>query len=161
MNIEYRKLLSHESSMYRMIRLESLEQFPDSFEANYQEVLNTEKLRMEIDIENQTPEKFVFGAFADQKLIGLCTFVKDEANSGNIYQMYVNKNFQGKNIGSGLVQAVIYEAKEKLNVTEVYLEVAHNNESAYHLYKKNGFNEIEPQNSGDEISKVTVMKYIV
>ncbi|MBP2619561.1 hypothetical protein [Chryseobacterium jejuense] len=53
--------------MYRTIRLESLEQFPESFEATYQEAMNTEKLRMETDIENQTVEKFVFGAFADQK----------------------------------------------------------------------------------------------
>lgn len=161
MNIEYRKLLSHESKMYRKIRLESLEQFPESFAATYQEVLNTEKLRMETDIENQTAEKFVLGAFADQELVGLCVFIKAEDHSGSIYQMYVNKNFQGKNIGSGLVQAVIHEAKEKFNITEVYLEVAHHNDSAYHLYKKNGFNEIEPQNSGEEISKVTVMKYTV
>ncbi|WP_228425303.1 GNAT family N-acetyltransferase [Chryseobacterium jejuense] len=144
-----------------MIRLESLEEFPESFEATYKEALNTEKLRMETDIENQTPEKFVLGAFINQKLIGLCVFVKNVDHSGSIYQMYVNKNFQGKNIGTGLIKAVIHEAKEKLNVTEVYLEVAHNNESAYHLYKKNGFNEIEPQNSGNEISKVTIMKYTV
>ncbi|MGE8555374.1 MAG: GNAT family N-acetyltransferase [Chryseobacterium jejuense] len=161
MNIEYRKLLSHESSIYRTIRLESLEEFPESFEATYQEALNTEKLRMETDIENQTPEKFVLGAFINQKLVSLCVFVKNEERSGSIYQMYVNKNFQGKNIGTGLVQAVIHEAKEKLNVTEVYLEVAHNNESAYHLYKKNGFYDTEDENNKDKISKVIVMKYTV
>ncbi|WP_347216555.1 GNAT family N-acetyltransferase [Chryseobacterium sp.] len=161
MNIEYRKLLSHESKIYRAIRLESLEQFPDSFEANYQESLQTEKLRMETEIENQTPEKFVVGAFVDQKLVGLCAFVKNEDHSGTIYQMYVNKNFQGKNIGSGLLQAVIREAKEKLNVMEVDLEVAHQNESAYYLYKKNGFYEVEDENSKNETSKVTVMKYTV
>lgn len=161
MNIEYRKLLGHESKIYRAIRLESLEQFPDSFETSYLESLKTEKLRMEFDIENQTPEKMVFGAFADQKLIGLCAFVKNENNSGNIYQMYVNKNFQGKNIGSGLLQAVIHEAREKLNVMEIYLEVAHQNESAYHLYKKNGFKEISNEDDRNKILEVIVMKYIV
>lgn len=44
MNIEYRKLSAHESKRYRSFRLESLEQFPDSFEASYHEALNTEKL---------------------------------------------------------------------------------------------------------------------
>jgi ribosomal protein S18 acetylase RimI-like enzyme len=156
MKIEYRRLLSHESAMYRAIRLESLEQFPDSFEADYQHALNTEKLRIEIDIENQTAEKMAFGAFADQQLIGLCVFVKNEDHSGNIYQMYVNKNFQGKNIGSGLLQATIHDAREKFNITEVYLEVAHKNESAYHLYKKYGFNEIE-----NTLSQATVMKYTI
>ncbi|WP_347216556.1 hypothetical protein [Chryseobacterium sp.] len=44
---------------------------------------------------------------------------------------------------------------------EVYLEVAHQNESAYYLYKKNGFREVEHQNDKEEISKVIVMKYTV
>lgn len=161
MNIEYRKLMSHESKIYRMVRLESLEQFPESFEVSYLESLNTEKLRMETDIENQTPEKFVFGAFENQKLIGMCAFVKNENNSGSIYQMYVNKNFQGKNVGSGLVQTVLNVAREKLGVTEIYLEVTHQNESAYHLYKKNGFKEVEDENSKDEVIKVTVMRYTI
>lgn len=160
MNIIYRKLLSHESTMYRNIRLESLEQFPDSFEADYQEALNTKKLRMEIDIENQTPEKFVFGAFADHALIGLCTFVKNEKNSGNIYQMYVQKRFQGKNIGSHLVQAVIQEAKKKFTITEIALEVASKNYSAYQLYKKNGFKEVNDENDTN-ISDIVVMKYTI
>lgn len=157
MNIEYRKLLSHESKIYRTIRLESLEQFPESFEASYQEALNTEKLRMETDIENQTPEKFVVGAFSDQKLIGLCTFVKNEDHSGTIYQMYVNKNFQGKNIGSGLLQAVIREAKKQFNIVEIFLEVNSKNDSAYHLYKKNGFKETDDENNRNVIT----MKYPV
>lgn len=161
MNIEYRKLLPHESKIYRALRLESLEQFPDAFEVNYQEALNTKKLRMESDIENQISGKFVLGAFADDQLIGICVFVKNEDHSGTIYQMYVNKNFQGKNIGSGLLQAVIREAREKLNVMEVYLEVARKNESAYYLYKKNGFHEVEYQNNKEEISKIIVMKYTV
>lgn len=160
MNIIYRKLLSHESTLYRNIRLESLEQFPDSFETSYQEALNTKKLRMEIDIENQTPEKFVFGAFAEHTLIGLCTFVKNEDNSGNIYQMYVKKGFQGKSIGSGLVQSVIQEAKKKFTITEIALEVAPKNHSAYQLYKKNGFKEINDKNDTNT-SHIIVMKYIV
>ena len=157
MNIEYRKLLPHESKIYRTLRLESLEQFPDAFEVNYQEALNTKKLRMESDIENQISGKFVLGAFADDQLIGICVFVKNEDHSGTIYQMYVNKNFQGKNIGSELVQAVIHEAYEKFNITEIFLEVAPNNQSAYQLYKKNGFKEIENAND----LSIIVMKYTV
>lgn len=157
MNIEYRKLLPHESKIYRALRLESLEQFSYSFEVNYQEALNTEKLRMESDIENQIPGKFVLGAFAEQQLIGLCIFVKHDNHSGNIYQMYVKKSFQGQNIGSALLQSVIHEAYEKLNITEIFLDVAPNNQAASQLYKKNGFMEIENAND----PSITVMKYTV
>lgn len=45
MNIEYRNLSPHESSIYRAIRLESLEKFPASFGAQYQEALQLEKFR--------------------------------------------------------------------------------------------------------------------
>ncbi|RQO32989.1 N-acetyltransferase [Chryseobacterium sp. KBW03] len=158
MNISYRKLLPEESTNYRTIRLESLEKFPESFGANYQEALNIEKFRMESDIEDQIPERFVFGAFTDQELIGICTFVKDENNTGNIYQMYVKKEFQGRNIGQGLIEAVIHEACKKFNDIEIILEVTPGNNKAYNLYKKIGFQEIENTPSGDQSSSI-VMKY--
>ncbi|WP_072923196.1 hypothetical protein [Chryseobacterium sp. OV279] len=59
MNITYRVLLPHESKNYRTIRLESLEQFPESFGAVYQEAQQIEKFRMESDIENQTQGRFI------------------------------------------------------------------------------------------------------
>ncbi|WP_106916078.1 GNAT family N-acetyltransferase [Chryseobacterium aurantiacum] len=157
MNIEYRNLLPNESKAYRVIRLESLEKFPDSFGANYQEALKTEKFRIETDIENQSLDRFVFGAFVDGELIGICAFVKDENNTGNIYQMYVRKGFQGKNIGSGLIQAILNEAHSRFKGIEIVLEVTPKNDRAYHLYKKIGFQEvIDEKNTESNI----VMKYL-
>lgn len=142
MNINYRLLLPHESKNYRTIRLESLEKFPEAFFASYEESLKIEKFRLETDIEHQAQDRFVLGAFADAELIGICSFVKDENNAGNFYQMYVKEEFQGKNIGLGLIQAVIDEARKRFNEISIFLEVVHNNEKAYHLYKKTGFSEI-------------------
>lgn len=154
-NISYRKLIPEESRMYRAIRLESLEKFPESFGATYQEALSIEKFRIESDIEEQTPERFVYGAFAQQKLVGICTFVKNENNTGSIYQMYVKREFQGKNIGQGLIEAVIAEACQKFNGIEIILEVIPGNDKAYNLYRKIGFQEI-PRTSPEEIR----MKYV-
>ncbi|AZA76169.1 GNAT family N-acetyltransferase [Chryseobacterium sp. G0186] len=156
MHIEYRNLLPEESKIYRVIRLESLEKFPESFGANYLEALKTEKFRIEGDIENQSSERFVFGAFADRELIGICVFVKNEENTGNIYQMYVRRGFQGKNIGFGLIQAIINEAHSRFGKIEIILEVTPNNDRAYHLYKKMGFREIINENEENNI----VMKYL-
>lgn len=142
MNINYRVLLPHESRNYRIIRLESLEKFPEAFGANYQESLKIEKFRLESDIESQAQDRFVMGAFADDTLIGICAFVKEENNTGNIYQMYVRGSFQGKNIGFGLIQAVIDEAYKRFGGITIFLGVTDKNEKAYNLYRKIGFVEV-------------------
>lgn len=159
MNIEYRKLLSGESTMYRAIRLESLERFPESFGATYEEARNTEKLRIEYDIENQTPERFVWGAFAAGELIGICVFVKDAGSSGNIYQMYVKEGFQGKNIGYGLIDAVIREARKLFHSIDIFLDVIPTNERAYYLYRKIGFKEVEKETEDRKNDSNIIMQY--
>lgn len=159
MTIIYRKFLPEESKAYRAIRLESLKEFPEAFGASYQDSLKTEKLRMEEDIEKQSQEKFVFGAFAGQELIGLCAFAKHEDHTGGIYQMYVNKEFQGKDIGLGLIQAVIHEANTLFNDIEIILEVTPNNEKACQFYKKIGFKEILKETINQDSEGNIIMKY--
>ena len=154
-SINYRKLLPEESKIYRAIRLESLEKFPEAFGATYQEALSIKKFRLESDIEEETPERFVYGAFAQKELVGICTFVKNDNNTGSIYQMYVKREFQGKNIGKGLIEVVIAEACQNFNGIEIILEVTPGNDKAYNLYRKIGFQEI-PTTFSEEIS----MKYI-
>ncbi|WP_223609471.1 GNAT family N-acetyltransferase [Chryseobacterium sp. OSA05B] len=154
MNINYRVLLPHESKNYRNIRLESLEKFPESFGDVYQEALQIEKFRMESDIENQTQGRFMAGAFSDDELIGICAFVKEENLTGSIYQMYVKESFQGKNIGLGLIRAVIKETSERFPGITIFLEVTDKNEKAYNLYRKIGFTEViedswQNENSGN------------
>jgi ribosomal protein S18 acetylase RimI-like enzyme len=158
MNIQYRKLLPEESAVYRAIRLESLKKFPESFCADYEEALKTEKFRIEYDIENQLAERFVLGAFNEDQLIGICTFVKDENDRGNIYQMYVKEEYQGRNIGLHLIQKVIEEACSHFKSIEIYLEVKHNNAKAFNLYKKIGFVEISDAKQ-KEINPSVLMKY--
>lgn len=158
MNIQYRKLLPEESVIYRAIRLESLKKFPESFCADYEEALKTEKFRIEYDIENQLAERFVLGAFNEDQLIGICTFIKDENDRGNIYQMYVKEEYQGKNIGLHLIQKVIEEACSYFKGIEIYLEVKHNNTKAFNLYKKIGFVEISDAQQ-NEINPSVLMKY--
>lgn len=159
MEIEYRNLLPQESKMYRTIRLESLKQFPNSFGADYQEALHTEKLRLENDIENQLHDRFVLGAFSNGELVGICAFVKDENNTGNIYQMYVKESHQGKNIGSKLVKSIINEAYHRFDMIDVFLEVTYSNANAYYVYKKLGFKEVSNPTTVKEGDANIMMKY--
>jgi len=158
MNIQYRKLLPEESKIYRTVRLESLKKFPESFGADYNEALKTEKFRIEYDIENELAERFVVGAFNDGQLIGICTFVKDEYGRGNIYQMYVKEEYQGNNIGLNLIQKVIKEAYNQFKNIEIYLEVKNDNFKAFKLYEKAGFTEV-PKPEQDEMDSNRLMKY--
>ncbi|WP_267405038.1 MULTISPECIES: GNAT family N-acetyltransferase [unclassified Chryseobacterium] len=158
MNIQYRKLQSGESKLYRNIRLESLQKFPESFGVSYEEATKNEKLRIEFDIENQTKERFVVGAFHEKQLIGICTFIKDENDKGNIYQMYVQSAFQGNNIGACLIKKTIEETNKNFGVIDIFLEVKVTNLKAYHLYKKIGFIEIN-ENAESENNSVILMKY--
>ncbi|PQA91190.1 hypothetical protein B0A69_18220 [Chryseobacterium shigense] len=137
--------MPHESRNYRIIRLESLEKFPESFGADYQEALKIEKFRLESDIDEQNHNRFVLGAFTNEDLVGICAFVMDENGQGHIYQMYIKENFQGKNIGFGLIQAVIEEAQKRFKGIDIFLEVTDKNEKAYRLYRKIGFKEVTGQ----------------
>ena len=157
MNIEYRTLLPAESKAYRKLRLESLQRFPDSFSANFQEALQSETLGLEKDIENQTLEKFVYGAFLHNELIGICAVVKNAVNIVALYQMYVQEAFQGRNIGFKLVEATIKEARIRYGCNEIFLEVANDNVNAYNLYRKIGFETVTDK----EINNACRMKYIV
>ena len=158
MNIEYRPLQPEESQMYRRIRLESLQKFPESFGITYEEAIKNEKLRIEYDIENQSADRFVVGAFAEDRLIGICTFVKNEDGHGNIYQLYVKETFQGNNAGARLIGKLIDEASTRFGDMEICLEVKKTNLKAYGLYKKLGFVEIngDLQNENDP---ALVMRY--
>ncbi len=81
----------------------------------------------------------------------------------NLLCYFLNNSCIGK-YHSFLILFVRHELEARAsegNIMEVYLEVAHQNESAYYLYKKNGFREVEHQNDKEEISKVIVMKYTV
>lgn len=58
--------------------------------------------------------------------------------------MYVRAEVQGKNIGSGLLSAVIGEAVHRFSTREIILEVTCKNIKAYKLYERMGFKEVSP-----------------
>jgi ribosomal protein S18 acetylase RimI-like enzyme len=142
MNIEFKCLLPGESSEYRKIRLESLKEFPDFFSADYEESVKLDKISIESDIENQTSDKFVCGAFLNNQLIGIGVLVKNAKDIGNIYQMYVKPEFQGHNIGLQLLETIIREAEIRFGKIELSLEVQSNNYKAIKLYSKAGFQPV-------------------
>lgn len=156
MIMDYRLLKPEESHDYRALRLESLKRYPSFFHDKYEDLVKIPELKTEQDIIQQCFERFVMGAFWQDRLVGICFFVKDEQGAGNIYQMYVQKQLQGKSIGEGLIQATIQEAFRRFPGINMTLVVAIDNKSAIALYKKIGFEKIE----NDVSENTIVMRYI-
>ncbi len=152
--MNYRKLQPNESSIYRAIRLESLKAFPESFCTKYDEAIQIEKFRFEYDIEHQEQERFVIGAFDQENLIGICAFAKGENSVGDIYQMYVKKEYQNSGIGFQLLHKTIFEAQQLHPKLTIQLEVTKGNHNAYNLYKKVGFIEVANNEDKEEIKMI-------
>jgi len=145
MDIQYRKLKSKDSKLYRDLRLESLKEYPDSFCSSYADQVVKPKLAFETYIEQGHSEKFIIGAFLEDRLIGICGFYRpDEGRSehrGEIIQMYVKPDYQGRKIGQTLLQATLDEAFALPDLEHIELGVLTNGKSANRVYERAGFQE--------------------
>ncbi len=164
-NIEYRKIRPEETEAYRAIRLESLKEYPNSFGSVYAQQVDKPKLGLQPQIEERNPERFIVGAFDQNKLIGLCGFVRLAdmrcRHRGEIIQMYVKNEYQGKNIGFQLLQATIEKAFLLAGLEQIELGVMTHVPSACRLYEKSGFVEMGVQKNylrqGDFVSDHRLM----
>lgn len=143
--IVFKKLRPENSKEYRAIRLESLQQYPIHFASTYQDQKQKETLFFEGLIETSHPECFVFGAFLNNTLIGICAFYKfnDERyqHRGEILQMYVQAKYQNHNIGFNLLKASVHKAFKTTSVEQIELEVITSIKAANQIYEKAGFQE--------------------
>lgn len=143
MEIVYRRLQPKDAESYRAARLECLKNFPDRFGSTFEEESRQPKLKFEKIIEEDETDNFMFGAFADGKLIGIAGFSRAErrktAHRGEIVQMYVNPDFRGQAVGENLLQNVIEEAFALTGIESVELSVVADNAAAIKLYEKLGF----------------------
>jgi len=145
MNIHYRKLQPADSKLYREVRLESLQKFPGSFGSSYEAEIAKPKLSFELNIEQQSSDKFIIGAFDDKKLFGICGFSQEAGikrkHSGFITQMYIQPGYQGKKLGLVLVQTAIDEAFKIPGLEQIVLGAMTTNFSAIKTYQRAGFTD--------------------
>jgi len=103
MPIAYRRLERGDEEAYRRVHLESLKTFPDNFGTLHEDQIKVQKLQFEEFIETGTVGSFVFGAFADNELIGIAGFKRGDRpktkHRGEIVQVFVNRDFQGQKSG--------------------------------------------------------------
>ncbi|WP_296382801.1 GNAT family protein [Winogradskyella sp.] len=145
MDIEIRKLKPKESIFYRELRLKCLKKYPMYFTSNYHDEKAKEKLFFQTYIEKSDVNNFVIGAFMNDTLIGISGFNRYDRtkinHKGRIIQVYVNPDYQGRQIGLSLIKVTIDEAFKKKGIEQIEIDVISTNKHAEKLYKKIGFIE--------------------
>lgn len=94
-----------------------------------------------------TPYSFTLAAVDEnKKLMGVVSFQllmedrKKLAHKGELFRMYVSREYKGKNIGTLLIEHLIERVKRELpDIEQINLNVATRNETAKKLYTKLGF----------------------
>jgi len=143
MTVQIRKLQPQDVSSYREIRLACLKNAPDSFGTMYEEEVKIPKLKFETFIESEAQDHFMFGAFDDEKLIGIMGFERMDRqrarHRGEVVQVYVEPSYRGQNVGEQLLRSVLEYAFTLDGVEQAQLSAIAGNQSAIRLYEKVGF----------------------
>jgi ribosomal protein S18 acetylase RimI-like enzyme len=139
--MQIRLLESNHAEMYRNLRLEALQSHPAAFISSYEEENEFPLEKFESRLKEQ--DSFTFGAFDNERLIGVVTLVLEKKNKlkhrANIVAMYVDPEKRRYGIGKSLMQEAINKAKTIEGIVQIYLGVTSNNEPAKKLYYSLGF----------------------
>jgi ribosomal protein S18 acetylase RimI-like enzyme len=126
---------------YLDLRLEALQNNPVAFASSYEEEKDQSVEKYKISFQSQ--DSFTFGAFENEKLIGVVTLVKEKKlklkHRANIFAMYVSPEKRGIGAGKCLMLEAIKKAKELDEIEQIYLTVVTTNDPAKSLYSSLGF----------------------
>ena len=163
LNIKVKILNVDESNEFRTVRLSALKKSPEMFGSTY---------IAEVDkplgfFENCLSSSTVFGAYHEDKIIGLATLTQENgikfSHKAFLSSVFIEPEFQQKGVASNLLSAVIEHSKKY--VEQILLTVADDNKSAIHLYKKFGFETygIETKamkDNGQYIDEILMKRFI-
>ena len=128
--------------IYKLLRLESLNDSPDSFGSTYE---REDKFTDQEWISRLVPNEGIvrllpLAALSSGKPIGLAVGAIHSAKSetGHIYQMWVSKSYRGRGIGKQLLKRIEVWATY-LVLKSLSLAVTTSNFEAVSLYKSLGF----------------------
>jgi ribosomal protein S18 acetylase RimI-like enzyme len=143
MHIVYRRLVNGDEGAYRRVHLESLKAFPGNFGTLHQDQVKVAKLPFETYIETGSTDNFIFGAFANENLVGIAGFRRGDRpktlHRGEIVQVFVDPEFQGNGIARSLLGHVIEAALALNGIETLELSAVADNEPARRLYEEFGF----------------------
>ena len=134
---DIRRLTVDDLEIFRDIRAEALQQYPQSFGSTEED----EGGDAMVAAYRHWLSGTIFGAFECGSLIGVAGFYvsadKRTQHRGHIYTVYVRENSRGKGIGDRLIKKLLTHAETC--VEQVHLAVLLTATAAIRTYKRNGF----------------------
>lgn len=138
-----RQAETKDATPLRKIRLEALENHPESFGSDVDNELDQPISAWKKILDDQNYNA-VFVAESKSTLVGMTgIFIRDRIklkHTGNIWGVYVQPEWRGSGVADQLIQSSLNWAKEK-GLQQVKLAVITTNSAAIHLYKRCGFRE--------------------
>jgi ribosomal protein S18 acetylase RimI-like enzyme len=152
--ITVRLLNESDVSAYRALRLEALQNSPTAFGSSYGEEL----LLPLSAFASRLRDAKVFGAYSEEKLIGILGFIRESrakrAHAASLVGMHVSSSFRRQGVGGALLDHAIQFTRQLGGIKTIKLSVTANNQDAVRLYLSRGFKSygLEPDaiNVGEE-----------
>ncbi|MEO6949166.1 MAG: GNAT family protein [Ginsengibacter sp.] len=145
MDIKYRTLIADDILAYREVRLSCLRNYPDYFGTLLENEINSKELKFDSILKREPSSSFLYGAFKQHMLIGICGFTREEKlktnHRGTISQMYVANEFADLGIGRHLLKLTIEKAFADKTLEIIELGVVSNNLKAIKIYLSFGYRE--------------------
>ncbi|MGA7810194.1 N-acetyltransferase family protein [Bradyrhizobium sp.] len=157
--VEFRRLTVDDLDVFREIREEALQKFPQSFYSLEEDQGGDATVAAYRHWLSGT----ILGAFACQTLIGIAGFYvspdKRSQHRGHIYTVYVKEASRGQGVGDGLIKQLLALAAAR--VEQVHLAVLLTATDAIKTYKRNGFEVYGTDPRAVRIGDATYDKYLM
>lgn len=141
--MDIRLLTSADAAQYWTLRQEALQQDPDSFGETYDEAMSYDDPVKRVENMIAKHNEHIFGAFIDGTLLGVAVLTIDTAlktqHRGYIGSVYVSPKTRGNGAGAAIMEEIIRWSRANAQLQKLDLGVFTNNEPAFELYKKLGF----------------------
>ena len=135
-----RALAESDAKAFRAIRLDALATSPEAFGSSHEEEAALPLETFQARIEGPEPS-VIFGAFADDALVGMAGFLASEKrkqrHKGTLWGVFVRPTWRGHGIAERLVRRVVEHAGQ--HVTILYANVVTMNHHARMMYQRLGF----------------------
>jgi ribosomal protein S18 acetylase RimI-like enzyme len=141
--VEIRVVTADDAAAYSMCRRQALERDPEAFSSSVEEHLKLSEEEIQRRLSGDPVNNFVFGVFANGKLMGTAGFVRERGpklrHKGWIWGVYLDGELRGRGIGSKLLRCVVERAGRLEGLEQITLSVATTQAAAIALYRSLGF----------------------
>lgn len=133
-----------DAEQYKKLRLHALYNYPTYFSSSYEQEKNYTIQEIEQRLRPQA-DKFTLGAFQDEQLIGMATFIRESNiklnHKGHLMGLYVSPDVRGKGVARELLEELFRLLRKNDGVEQLHLTVETTNEQAISLYESLGFKQ--------------------